>query len=206
MMVAFATMNGHVSGEQYALGFASFFTVSLGGLSIGIICGLITALITRTTTEVRGLYYLLYIHRAIYSIDPVAMVLLLIRIASQKYPVHVIIPHRKEIVLNLFFFFSFFSVLSRRASGCLRNGLFLLSECRTLPLFWHYKVRQYLNFHYHYLNRNWIEPKTIIKMIYCYQLLQHHWLWSGSSALRIRQHFPQVFHHRQVFHQDVKQH
>ena len=65
MMVAFATMNGHVSGEQYALGFASFFTVSLGGLSIGIICGLITALITRTTTEVRGLYYLFrVIHRA----------------------------------------------------------------------------------------------------------------------------------------------
>ena len=54
MMVAFAAMDGNISGEQYALGFASFFTVSLGGLSIGIICGLITALITRTTTEVRG--------------------------------------------------------------------------------------------------------------------------------------------------------
>lgn len=54
MMVAFAQMDGNVSGEQYALGFATFFTVSLGGLTIGIICGLLTALITRTTSEVRG--------------------------------------------------------------------------------------------------------------------------------------------------------
>jgi len=53
MMVAFATSD-HVTGEQYALGLAAFFTVSLGGLFIGIICGLITALITRTTSEVRG--------------------------------------------------------------------------------------------------------------------------------------------------------
>ena len=53
MMVAFSTME-HISGEQIALGIASFFTVSFGGLSIGIVCGLITALITRTTSHVRG--------------------------------------------------------------------------------------------------------------------------------------------------------
>ena len=54
MMVVFATMEGNVSGEQYALGIASFFTISLGGLGLGILCGLVTALITRTTSEVRG--------------------------------------------------------------------------------------------------------------------------------------------------------
>lgn len=54
MMVVFAQMEGNVSGEQYALGIVSFFTISLGGLGIGIVCGLLTALITRTTSEVRG--------------------------------------------------------------------------------------------------------------------------------------------------------
>jgi len=54
MMVVFAQMEGNVSGGQYALGIVSFFTISLGGLGIGILCGLLTALITRTTSEVRG--------------------------------------------------------------------------------------------------------------------------------------------------------
>ena len=58
MMVAFAEMKGNVSGEQYLLGIATFFTVSLGGLVIGIFYGLITALITRTTREVRGKVFL----------------------------------------------------------------------------------------------------------------------------------------------------
>ncbi|KAI9561928.1 hypothetical protein GHT06_012890 [Daphnia sinensis] len=53
MMVAFAQMGGNIGGEQYVLGFVSFFTISLGGFGIGIICGLLTALITRTTAEVR---------------------------------------------------------------------------------------------------------------------------------------------------------
>ncbi|XP_059350409.1 Na(+)/H(+) exchanger protein 7-like isoform X2 [Daphnia carinata] len=53
MMVAFAQMEGNVGGEQYVLGFVSFFTISLGGFGIGILCGLLTALITRTTSEVR---------------------------------------------------------------------------------------------------------------------------------------------------------
>ena len=54
MMVVFAQMEGNVSGGQYALGIVSFFTISFGGLGIGILCGLLTALITRTTSEVRG--------------------------------------------------------------------------------------------------------------------------------------------------------
>lgn len=54
MMVVFAGMEGNVGGEQYALGIVSFFTISLGGLGIGILCGLLTALITRTTSDVRG--------------------------------------------------------------------------------------------------------------------------------------------------------
>jgi hypothetical protein len=54
MMVVFAQMEGNVGGEQYVLGFVSFFTISLGGFGIGILCGLLTALITRTTSEVRG--------------------------------------------------------------------------------------------------------------------------------------------------------
>ncbi len=56
MMVAFAQMDGNVGGEQYLLGFVSFFTISLGGFGIGVLCGLLTALITRTTSEVRGIY------------------------------------------------------------------------------------------------------------------------------------------------------
>ena len=54
-IVTFTTMD-EISSEQYAIGFASFFTVSLGGLTIGILCGLVTALITRTTSQVRGIH------------------------------------------------------------------------------------------------------------------------------------------------------
>lgn len=54
-------MEGHVGGEQYVLGFVSFFTISLGGFGIGIVCGLLTALITRTTSEVRGTLIYTYV-------------------------------------------------------------------------------------------------------------------------------------------------
>lgn len=47
--------------SQIGLGLASFITVACGGLLIGIIMGVLTALITRTTSEVRGKEYLLYI-------------------------------------------------------------------------------------------------------------------------------------------------
>ena len=43
-----------VTGLQIFLGFLSFFSVSLGGLAIGLLMGIITSLITRTTNEVRG--------------------------------------------------------------------------------------------------------------------------------------------------------
>lgn len=57
MMNSFAEIeaSGDVIGvDQIMLGLVSFFTVALGGFSIGCIGGLLTALITRTTTEVRG--------------------------------------------------------------------------------------------------------------------------------------------------------
>jgi len=66
MMVAFSTME-HISSKQIALGLASFFTVSFGGLSIGIVCGLVTALITRTTSEVRVVEPLAVLGMAYFS-------------------------------------------------------------------------------------------------------------------------------------------
>uniref|UniRef100_A0A0P6HUM3 Sodium/hydrogen exchanger n=1 Tax=Daphnia magna TaxID=35525 RepID=A0A0P6HUM3_9CRUS len=67
MMVAFAQMEGNVAGGQYALGIVSFFTISLGGLGIGILCGLLTALITRTTSEVRVVEPLAVLGMAYFS-------------------------------------------------------------------------------------------------------------------------------------------
>ena len=52
-MVTFAELP-EVHGEQYVLAVLAFFTVSLGGLSLGVVFGLVTALITRTTQDVRG--------------------------------------------------------------------------------------------------------------------------------------------------------
>ncbi len=57
MMNTFAEIQatgGVVGASEIALGIASFFTVALGGLSVGIIIGFLTALITKTTSEVRG--------------------------------------------------------------------------------------------------------------------------------------------------------
>ena len=58
MMNVFAEMQHHgleISGVDISLGIVSFFTVALGGLFIGLVMGVLTALITRTTTHVRGL-------------------------------------------------------------------------------------------------------------------------------------------------------
>ncbi|ELU07584.1 hypothetical protein CAPTEDRAFT_224019 [Capitella teleta] len=52
MMKAFLDMDP-IPLSQIALGVGSFFTISLGGLSIGIVFGILTALITRTTKHVR---------------------------------------------------------------------------------------------------------------------------------------------------------
>jgi sodium/hydrogen exchanger 3 len=76
-VVFYKTMNTLVTMEhnkvniefvQYLLGLASFLTVALGGLVIGILVGFLTALITKTTREVRvmeplallGMGYLAY--------------------------------------------------------------------------------------------------------------------------------------------------
>ena len=72
MMSVFAGMEATgvtVSSSQILLGFGSFFTVVCGGLSIGLIYGFLTALITRLTSDVRiiepltllGAAYLAYI-------------------------------------------------------------------------------------------------------------------------------------------------
>uniref|UniRef100_T1JLY6 Cation/H+ exchanger transmembrane domain-containing protein n=1 Tax=Strigamia maritima TaxID=126957 RepID=T1JLY6_STRMM len=52
MMVAFTTMKP-ITADQVGLGIAAFFCVSVGGLCIGIIFGILTALITKFTEEVR---------------------------------------------------------------------------------------------------------------------------------------------------------
>merc|ERR1719483_1380290 len=55
---AFVQMDNHkpeaitITADQYVLAFLSFFTIALGGLMIGIIVGLISALMTRTTKDV----------------------------------------------------------------------------------------------------------------------------------------------------------
>ena len=57
MMNTFAEIehSGNViDATQIGLGLASFFTIALGGLSIGIFMGFLTALITKCTSEVRG--------------------------------------------------------------------------------------------------------------------------------------------------------
>ena len=57
MMNVFAEMQHHglqISTVDISLGVVSFFTVALGGLFIGLVMGVLTALITKTTTHVRG--------------------------------------------------------------------------------------------------------------------------------------------------------
>jgi len=41
---------------QIVLAVVSFFTISLGGLGIGIVIGILTALVTKYTSHVRGMY------------------------------------------------------------------------------------------------------------------------------------------------------
>ncbi|XP_067140099.1 Na(+)/H(+) exchanger protein 7-like [Centruroides vittatus] len=68
MMVALATSD-QITAEQIGLGVATFICVSFGALSIGIIMGLLTAIVTKYTTSVRvveplavlGIAYLSYL-------------------------------------------------------------------------------------------------------------------------------------------------
>ena len=48
------SMVTNIDAGQILLGIISFFTVSLGGLALGLICGLACALITRFSGELRG--------------------------------------------------------------------------------------------------------------------------------------------------------
>jgi NhaP-type Na+/H+ or K+/H+ antiporter len=54
-MVTFCEMP-EIPVEQYGLAILAFFAVSCGGIVVGAIFGLLTALITRTTQECRGVY------------------------------------------------------------------------------------------------------------------------------------------------------
>jgi NhaP-type Na+/H+ or K+/H+ antiporter len=54
-MVTFCEMP-EIPVGQYGLAILAFFTVSCGGIAVGAIFGLVTALITRTTQEIRGMY------------------------------------------------------------------------------------------------------------------------------------------------------
>ncbi|KAF8793442.1 Sodium/hydrogen exchanger 2 like protein [Argiope bruennichi] len=68
MMVGFSKAD-YITAEQIGLGFAAFICVSLGGLAIGILMGVITALVTKHTEDVRvveplamlGIAYLSYL-------------------------------------------------------------------------------------------------------------------------------------------------
>ncbi|GBM69266.1 Na(+)/H(+) exchanger protein 7, partial [Araneus ventricosus] len=68
MMVGFSKAD-YITAEQIGLGFAAFICVSLGGLAIGILMGVVTALITKHTEDVRvveplamlGIAYLSYL-------------------------------------------------------------------------------------------------------------------------------------------------
>ena len=42
-----------IATEQYFLAIGAFFTVSLGGVALGVICGLVSCLITKYTSHVR---------------------------------------------------------------------------------------------------------------------------------------------------------
>ncbi|GIY33028.1 hypothetical protein CDAR_514871 [Caerostris darwini] len=68
MMVGFSKAE-YITADQIALGFAAFICVSLGGLAIGLVMGVVTALITKHTQDVRvveplamlGVAYLSYL-------------------------------------------------------------------------------------------------------------------------------------------------
>ena len=54
-MVVFANSEDvPITYDQVLLAIAAFFCVSLGGLAIGVIFGLLTAVITKYTPDVRG--------------------------------------------------------------------------------------------------------------------------------------------------------
>jgi hypothetical protein len=56
-----------INAGEIILGIVSFFTVSLGGLVIGILCGVLAAIYTKYTGDLRGLFiYYFYCFAFIY--------------------------------------------------------------------------------------------------------------------------------------------
>jgi hypothetical protein len=49
------TQADSINVGEIILGIVSFFTVSLGGLVLGVLCGMLAAIITKYTGDLRGL-------------------------------------------------------------------------------------------------------------------------------------------------------
>ncbi|KAF4527107.1 hypothetical protein B566_EDAN013741, partial [Ephemera danica] len=81
-MVTFTAMPV-IHGEQYALAVLAFFTVSFGGLAVGVVFGLLTALITKTTEDCRvveplailGVAYLSYLSAELFHFSGIISII-----------------------------------------------------------------------------------------------------------------------------------
>ncbi|KAL0280529.1 UNVERIFIED_CONTAM: hypothetical protein PYX00_001793 [Menopon gallinae] len=80
--VTFTEMS-KIDGIQYGLAFIAFFTVSIGGLVIGIFFGLLSALLTKTTKDVRvveplavlGIAYLSYLAAELFHFSGIISII-----------------------------------------------------------------------------------------------------------------------------------
>lgn len=82
-MVTFSEMQV-IPGEQYGLAVVAFFTVSCGGIVVGVLFGLLTALITKTTQECRvveplavlGVAYLSYLSAELFHFSGIISIIM----------------------------------------------------------------------------------------------------------------------------------
>ncbi|XP_067002933.2 probable Na(+)/H(+) antiporter nhx-9 [Anabrus simplex] len=82
-MVTFCEMP-HIPNEQYLLATLAFFTVSLGGAAVGVVFGLISALVTRTTNDCRvveplavlGIAYLSYLTAELFHFSGIISIII----------------------------------------------------------------------------------------------------------------------------------
>lgn len=73
-----------IPGGQYGLAVLAFFTVSCGGIAVGAVCGLLTALITKTTQECRvveplavlGVAYLSYLCAELFHFSGIISIII----------------------------------------------------------------------------------------------------------------------------------
>lgn len=94
------TNAGSINATDILLGIASFFTVSLGGVSIGILFGILTALMTRTTKRVQVveplivivLAYLSYICSELFHFSGI-IGLICCGLVQSEYMIDNIAPH-----------------------------------------------------------------------------------------------------------------